>query len=153
MRITKLFIIFCAILLLNSAFSSKSLSSDQNLAQSICKITNDITKSTTETQDILIGNPSGQVWSSTVNDIIKCIDDGTAVVVTDLSSQMLNKNLRKASVVIVTLDRIDGVSVNDVSAKSWNRGVARNFFKGGFLIYFVWTGKFWGGGGFFLKKP
>ena len=129
MRITKLFIIFCAILLLNSAFSSKSLSSDQNLAPSICKITNDITKSTTETQDILIGNPGGQVWSSTVNDIIKCIDDGTAVVVTDLSSQMLNKNLRKASVVIVTLDRIDGVSVNEVSEKSWNRGEARNFFR------------------------
>jgi hypothetical protein len=50
------------------------------------------------------------IWSSTVNDIIQCIDDGTAVVVADLSAVVKEKSLRKASVVILTFDEFDQVS-------------------------------------------
>ena len=79
MKFTKLFIIFSTICILNaslhSTISLKSIVEDLNLAKSICKITNDVAKSTTDTKDILILNSIANNESNTVNEILKCIDD------------------------------------------------------------------------------
>ena len=96
-KIVKFFVIFLCIFCLNSTDA-------QDLSKNICKITNDITKSSTDTQDILIGNLGGETWSSTVNDIIQCVDDNIAIVVTDFQQKIIEKNLKKASVVILILE-------------------------------------------------
>jgi hypothetical protein len=74
MKFVKIFVTFSSILLLNSSFSTtiipESPSDDQKLAKSVCKITNDVTRAKTDTQDILIGNFGGQAESTVVNDII-----------------------------------------------------------------------------------
>jgi len=115
MKISLFFVIFSTLFLLNSSFGTynhlKSSSDDQKLSKSICKITNDVTSSKIHTQDILIGNLGGKIWSSTINDIVQCIDDGSAVVIVDLNAVMEEKNLRKASVVILTLNGINQVSL------------------------------------------
>ncbi|CAG9811315.1 unnamed protein product [Chironomus riparius] len=113
MKITKLLIFISTISILNLAISTKSINSDQHLAENICRITNDIIKSTNDTQDILIGNLGGIIWSSAVNEIIKCIADETAVVFTDLRIKMINSNLRKAAVIIMAFDKVDGASINE----------------------------------------
>ena len=114
MKITKLFIIFSTIFIFNSSLSTNFVLNpsifDQNLSKSISKIANDATSTTTDTHDILIENLGGNIWSSTINEILKCIDDATAVVVTDLKAQMLSNVLKKAMVIIVAFDMIDGVS-------------------------------------------
>ncbi|KAL7014255.1 hypothetical protein ACKWTF_015827 [Chironomus riparius] len=79
-------------------------SSLNKIAPSICKIINEITSSTTDTQDILIGNLGGQSWSTTVNDIVKCIDDETAVVISDFKTKLTDDKLRKASIVILAVN-------------------------------------------------
>jgi hypothetical protein len=79
------------------------------LPKSICKVTNDITSSKSDTQDILIGNLGGKIESSIVNDIVKCIDDGTAVVVADLKDIIKNEQLRKTSIIILVMDQANEV--------------------------------------------
>jgi len=115
MKLTKLFVIFCSILFFNSSISTKIdliLPTDsQNLSRSICNIANDVINSKTDTQDILIGNFGGKSQSSTINDIIQCINDETTVVVTDLKDKMSRNDLRKASLFIIAFDMIDGVSI------------------------------------------
>ena len=107
MSTAKFLAIIIAFCTLSSSFSTnfilKSLTDDQKLSKSICKITNDITNSKSDTQDILIGNLGGNIWSSTVNDIVSCIDNDKAVVVSDLNSVIMDSKLRKASVVILAL--------------------------------------------------
>ena len=114
MKTVKIFTILSSLLLLNSTLSTnlilKSSTDDEKLSKSICKITNDVINTKTDTQDILIGNLGGKVWSSTVNDIVKCIDDGNAVVVTDFNAKIVEKNLRKSAVVILTMEWLDRVS-------------------------------------------
>ena len=58
---------------------------------------------TNDTQDVLIGNLGDQGWSQSVNDIIECIDDDKAVVVTDLKGIHQEKKLRKGSVIVLAL--------------------------------------------------
>ncbi|KAL7014270.1 hypothetical protein ACKWTF_015841 [Chironomus riparius] len=113
-KIVNLFIIFLRVF---SSFSTvwqfhsfKPSVADAKLANDICKITNDLTRSSTDTQDILVGNVGGQAWSSTVNDIITCIDDRNAVVVMDFKHKITEKSLRKASVVILILEWSNQVS-------------------------------------------
>ena len=65
--------------------------------------------STIDTQDILIGNMVGETLSSTINEIAECVNDRTAVVVSDFGRQLSEKNLRKASVVILAIDKVDDV--------------------------------------------
>ena len=48
-------------LTVSTKFIQKATIDDQKLPKSICKITNDITSSKTDTQDILIGNVGSQV--------------------------------------------------------------------------------------------
>lgn len=122
MKLTKLFVIFSSILLLNSSLSTnitfKPSIDSQTLYKSICKITNDITSSKSDTKDILIGNLGGKIWSSTINNIVQCIDDETAVVVTDLQNKMSRNNLKKALLIIVAFDSIDGVSIKNLSRRT-----------------------------------
>ena len=60
----------------------------------------------------MIGNLGGKVWSSTVNDIVQCIDDGKAVVVSDFKAVVKEKSLRKAAVaILVGLSPTDDVSL------------------------------------------
>ena len=112
---TKVFIILLSFYFLNSSLSTnftlKSSTDDENLAKSICKITNDVINSRADTQDILIGNLGGQIWSSTINDIIQCIDDRNAVVLTDFKTKITEKSLKKASVTILALQWFNNVSL------------------------------------------
>ena len=103
----KIAIQFSLIFILNSSIG---MCNEQNLIQSICKITNDITNSNTDKKDVLIGNLGGKTWSLTINKIIECIDDETAVVVTDLSKKMTTKDLRKAAVIIIAFKEPNEVS-------------------------------------------
>lgn len=112
MKFSIFFVTFSTIFILKSSLSrSIALIHDQKLSKSICKITNDIISSRIDTQDILIGNIGGHVWSLTVNDIVKCISKGNAVLVTDLRRLIKERNLRKASVVILALNQANEVSL------------------------------------------
>ena len=114
MKITKFFIIFSTIYFLNSSLSTRFINASsidhQNLPQSICKIINDVTKSKTDTQDILIGNLQGNNELSIIDDIIECVKDNTAIVVTDFKAKMTEKMLRKAAIIILLLDKLDKVN-------------------------------------------
>ena len=103
-------IIFCISSTVSGSYSIKPSIDDQKLPKSICKIINDVTNSKTDTQDILIGSSGGKVQSSTINDIIECIDDKNAVVLTDLRTKVAEKTLRKATVIILELRSIRKVS-------------------------------------------
>ncbi|KAL7014266.1 hypothetical protein ACKWTF_015838 [Chironomus riparius] len=109
MQVAPFFAIFSAIFLINSSISTdpilKSTTSHQKLPISICKITNDVISSKVYTQDILIGNFGSKVWLTTVNDIVECIDDRAAVVVTDFKTEIKEKSLRKASIIIMTFSK------------------------------------------------
>lgn len=108
-----LFLLFLSLLLFAKINARiKILISDQTLPNSICKVTNDIINSKSDTQDILIGNLGGKLWSSMVNNIIKCIDEESAVVVTDFKLKIIEERLWKATVVIlVGLKQTDDVSI------------------------------------------
>lgn len=115
MKIKNIFVVLITFCILNTSLCTKFIRKfsidDEILSKSICKITNHITNSKSDTQDILIGNLGGQNGSSMVSDIIHCIDGGKAVVATDLRNTMKNVKLRKASVIILKLNRVDAVSI------------------------------------------
>jgi len=117
-KISRVLLTFGVLINLNSTVSieiiSKSLIDDEKLSKSICKIANDVARSKTGTQDILIGNFGFQVWTSTTNDIVRCIDDETAVVVADFKEIIKSKRLRKASTVILPLGYVDKVSFSRI---------------------------------------
>jgi len=131
MSTTKVLAVILAFCTLNSSFSTnfilKSLIVDQKLSKSICKITNDVTSSKTDTQDILIGNVGGNIWSSTINDIVSCIDDETTVVVSDLNAIMTENNLRKASVTILALKWLNVVSSTLIEEKTFKKKFKKQF--------------------------
>lgn len=111
----KITIYFLFLMLINSLLSTNSsikvIIDNQKLPNSICKVANDITSSKNDTEDILIGNVGHKSWSSTINDIAKCIGSENAVVINDFK-QMLNvTTLRKASVVILTFDGFKRVNI------------------------------------------
>lgn len=112
MKLFRLFRLFVAILVLNSTlnlgFILKTLQNNKILSNYVCKITKDIIKSKYDTQDVLIGNLGGKVWSSTVNEIAGCVKD-SVVVVSDFSKKMTEKSLRKAAIVIVLINEVDMV--------------------------------------------
>lgn len=104
MVLLNFFVVLLLVLHVNLSFTKniyqKSSIDDRELPKSICKITNDVTNLTTDTQDILIGNFGGKAWSSTVNDILQCLHKTTAVVVTDFITKITEQSLRKVSVVV-----------------------------------------------------
>ena len=112
MRISKILTLCLILLILNSTLSIHlllgNLFDNEKFVNSICKITNDVANST-DKQDILIGNLGGKVWSSTINDIVQCIVLRNPVVITDFKTVVKERNLRKASVVILTLNSVDSV--------------------------------------------
>lgn len=109
MKIANFFIIFLSIFLLISTFDTKFTHTTSNdhdtLLKSFCKITNDATNFKADTQDIIVGNMGGKIWSSTTNDIIECIDKRAAVVVTNFGTSIAEKRLRKASIIILMLNK------------------------------------------------
>lgn len=113
MKISKFLSLFLALLLLHSTLSInfilKAPQNDKKLSNYVCKVTKDILKSKTDTQDVLIGNLGGKKWSSTVNDIAGCIGRGSAVVVSDFMATLKEDTLRKAAVVILTINQLNEV--------------------------------------------
>ncbi|CAG9811090.1 unnamed protein product [Chironomus riparius] len=107
MKIIKILAPFLAILILNLTCSTnliiKTLQDDKRLSNYICKITKDITKAKSDTQDVLIGNLGGNMWSSTINYIAGCVGSDTAVVLSGFKDVLTEKTLRKASVIILAL--------------------------------------------------
>lgn len=102
MKISFKFVSFFMIFVYKSStFDLKPARDDQKLSKSICKITNNLTGSKFETNDILISDLGGKTWTSIVNNIAKCLDDGIAIVVADFRTKMKAKRLKKASVLIL----------------------------------------------------
>lgn len=102
MKISFEFVSFFLLFVYNSsAFNIKSVRDDQKLSKSVCKITNNFEVSKFDTKDVLISNLGGKAWTSTVNNIAKCLDDGTAIVVADFRTKMKVPRLKKASVLIL----------------------------------------------------
>jgi hypothetical protein len=62
-----------------------------------------------DTQDIMIAKFGHELKDFNIRDVVRCIDDRHPVVVTDLEKQVTNKYLKKASLVILTLDKTDSV--------------------------------------------
>ena len=82
---------------------------DNKLVKSVCKVLSEIVDQKIQTQDILIGNFGGLIKNIDSNDVASCVSDRHPVVVADLTMKMTTKNLRKASFVILTLNKIDAV--------------------------------------------
>ncbi|CAG9811263.1 unnamed protein product [Chironomus riparius] len=87
--------------MIEPAYEYRMKSLDDLLASNICRITNDMTNSKTYTQDILIANLGGKVTSPLADEIIRCLNGGNAVVITNLGTKILELNLRKASIIII----------------------------------------------------
>lgn len=77
------------------------------MSKYVCKVTKDIISSKSDTQDVLIGNLAGELWSSTANDIAGCVGSDNAVVFSDFKSFVIKKTLRKAAVIILAVGYVD----------------------------------------------
>ena len=110
MKIVKFILIFATFFIHNSSFRIKfilkSLSDDQKIPKSICKIINSVTSS----NDILVGNLAGRIRSHTVNDIVQCIERRHAVVITNLNVDITNKAMKRASIMILLLNQLNQVN-------------------------------------------
>lgn len=115
MKFTKILPIFLIFSVLNSVLGtilvSENSSNDINLSNFVCKIIKAITKTKNDTQDVLVGNLGGKLWSSTVNDIAGCVGRGSAVVVSNFGDLVTEKTLRKATVVVLGLKDLDKVKL------------------------------------------
>ncbi|CAG9811082.1 unnamed protein product [Chironomus riparius] len=100
MKINKFFAQFLALLIFNSTVNTQI---DNKLSSYVCKITKDVTKSNTDTQDVLIVNLAQKMWSSTLNDIAGCVGHDNAVVVSDFNDVIIEKTLRKAAIIVIAL--------------------------------------------------
>ncbi|CAG9811094.1 unnamed protein product [Chironomus riparius] len=132
MKIARLFALFLALLIFNSTFSTKfilkTLQNDDKLSNYVCKVTKDIISSKSDTQDVLIGNLGGKMWSLTVNDITGCIGSLSAVVVTNFEDVMTEKTLNKAAVMIVMFGDVNQVLMQTflkkyIKSTVWNHSV------------------------------
>ncbi|CAG9798202.1 unnamed protein product [Chironomus riparius] len=111
MEFPKFFIVASILTIL---FSRQISTNALTLVNSICEIQNDVVNSRTDTQDILISNLGGRMWSSSINDIIRCIGDSNPVVVTDLKRKIIGKNLRKASLVVLAFSQTDTALLKNI---------------------------------------
>lgn len=97
------------ILLCNPSFPFYLTNQNENLAEYACNLTKDIIQSQSHTQDVLIVNLGEKLELEFINQLVSCIGHDNPVVVTDLNSQINEKALRKATVVILVKDTIDMV--------------------------------------------
>lgn len=115
MKFSRLLVPFLAFCILNSSLSSsftlKISQNDKLLSNSVCKIIKDISKSKTDTQDILIGNLGGNLWTSTINDITGCIGSDNSVVISNFKAALKEENLRKAAVIVMMLSDVSEVRI------------------------------------------
>jgi len=95
-----------AIFLFNESFAFNITNQNESLAEYACNLTKDIIISQSHTQDVLIGNLGGKMESEIINQLIGCIGHENPVVVTDLNSKINEKDLRKASIVVLVVDTI-----------------------------------------------
>ena len=83
----------------------------EKLSNFSCEIIRETTSTHTHTQDILIINLGGISILPLVNDMSLCIESKNPVVITDqIDKPMTKKNLRKATLVVLLIDRIQLVS-------------------------------------------
>ncbi|CAG9811085.1 unnamed protein product [Chironomus riparius] len=111
MRITQIFILLILTTILST---TETLQIDQNLSNYVCKIIKDLLKSNSSTQDVLIGNIGGKMWSSTINYIAGCVGHKDAVVVSDFKKPLTEKTLRKASIIVLALGWADQVRFKNI---------------------------------------
>ena len=114
MKISIFFVSFSTLLFIslahNENFISKKLSNDKRLSNYICNVTRNIIESKTDTQDVLVKNLGGEIWSSEINDIVGCIEDVSAVIVNDFDKVLTRVTLRKATVIILMMNIVTTVS-------------------------------------------
>lgn len=108
MQIKLFFVTLSALSMLQSLFNCLYLMETEDLAKIACKATKDIISKQPHTQDVLIGD-LGQLASK--NKLISCIGHEIPVLVTCLKTQISERNLRKATVVILILDKANVVSL------------------------------------------
>jgi hypothetical protein len=112
----KLSIIFSSLILLNPSKSTNIVDywafEDAKLLKYVCKVVNDITSSSNDTQDIMIGYFGDDSQLQAVNDVASCIDDEKALVITNFQTIEVEKKLRKAAVIVLSLERAEKVSRN-----------------------------------------
>lgn len=111
-----LLILLFLILIHSSIGSSIILENPKHINQTeiniLCKIVNDITSDSKDTQDVLIGRVGRRIEESVIDKITKCIKKDKAVVHADLNRQMKNDyNLRKVAVMVVEMKNTDKVTI------------------------------------------
>ncbi|CAG9811081.1 unnamed protein product [Chironomus riparius] len=123
MKVFRILTPFLALLILNMTLSSnlilKTTQNDKKMSKYVCKVTKDIISSKSDTQDVLIGNLAGELWSSTANDIAGCVGSDNAVVFSDFKSFVIKKTLRKAAVIILA-ELITSIVANHKDSTLWN---------------------------------
>lgn len=108
MNFYKYYALLCIVCLVNSTLIRKFLQiTDKTLLKSICKVIHHVTDQKIQTQDILIGSLVSELGNYDVNDVIRCISNRHPAIVSDLTLTMTSKHLRKASLVILTLNKTD----------------------------------------------
>lgn len=110
MKISVIFVTFSLLHLLNSSIIFQP-ETDKFLSQSICQMVNGIISSKSHTQDVLIGHINAVIWPTILDDIRQCLSNDVAVVLSDLRELDINLNMKKASVVIFTLENLNVVSL------------------------------------------
>ena len=114
MKFTTLFLVFTSILIiesLNSSILQKTLIQASKLQKLVCQIINNSSHFNNDTQDILIANFGGDNKSQEVNEIIECIGDDKALVISNLSRKHINPRLRKTAVIVMMIRNTDRVSL------------------------------------------
>lgn len=110
MKFAIFFALFSTLVLLSTNYPLEASNDQPKLSKSVCGIANDVISSIIDTQDILIGNLGGRIYSQTLNDILRCLHIESAVVVADFKDIINVKYLRKASVIILILSYTKTVS-------------------------------------------
>lgn len=107
--------LFLAFILYKSTIGVNLLVTDPSPVQKsftkfICKITGDIIKSHNHTQDVFLGYSGKKTGTSTVINVAECLSDVSPVVITDLQESLTEKNLRKATVIILEFETVSAVN-------------------------------------------
>ncbi|KAL7042096.1 hypothetical protein ACKWTF_001028 [Chironomus riparius] len=124
MKLSKVFIIFLAIILSLTFSITAKLTfganvlihnswKNSNMSNFVCKITKEIITTSSHTQDVLIANLGNQRRISVVNDICDCLKDDNPIVISDLQKPIKEKDLRKATVIVLEIEWISVVRVHE----------------------------------------
>lgn len=109
MKFSTIFWTFCILCFLLASQVAAQNVNKNNLVNYGCRITKDVIGTQQHTQDVLIGNLAGKNQFPIINGLTKCISNVNTVVVADMKTQMSKKDLKKASIVLLVLEKIDFV--------------------------------------------